>query len=172
MKTFAIILSGGSGTRFSGDFPKQFSKLGGKTVIEHTIKIFQESNCIDGIVLVIRNEDKNFFYKICNNFSKVIKIVSGGATRFDSSKAGLISLEDIAGNNDNILIHDGARPFVSEAILKSCVSELIKSKAIDVVVPSNDTIVEVVQRNNKHHLISIPNRNHLRRGQTPQGFKY
>lgn len=172
MKTFAVILSGGSGTRFGEETPKQLSKLGGKTIIEHTIKVFQSSVLIKGIVIVTRKEEKILLSEICKNFSKVIKIVCGGMTRSDSSKAGLIALEGVAEPDDNVLIHDAVRPFVSESILQRCVAALIHSKAIDVVIPSNDTVVEIVSKNNKNQLLSIPNRSSLRRGQTPQGFKY
>lgn len=172
MKTFAIILSGGSGVRFNEDVPKQLAKLGGKTIIEHTLKVFQECSVIDAIIVVVRKEDKNLSNEICKSFSKIIKVVSGGVTRFDSSSAGLIALEDVAKEDDNVLIHDAVRPFVSEDILQRCVIALAESKAIDVVVSSNDTIVEVINKNNREQLRSIPNRSGLRRGQTPQGFKY
>lgn len=172
MKTFAIILSGGSGSRFNSDIPKQLSKLGGKTILEHTLKTFQQSPLIDAIVVVTREEDQNLMGEICRSFSKIIKIVIGGTTRYASTNAGLVSLEDMAKAEDNILIHDAARPFISETILQKCIETLRVFNAIDVVVPSADTIVEITTRDNTERLLSIPNRSTLRRGQTPQGFKY
>ena len=80
MKNYGIILASGSGSRYSSDIPKQFIKIAGKTVLEHTIEIFEKSNNIDETILVItpdyRHIAENLLLK--NNYKKVIKLLNGG----------------------------------------------------------------------------------------------
>ena len=166
LKTYAIILASGSGIRFGTDKPKQFQKLSGKMIIEHTLDVFEQNNYIDKIIIVVNPDWIDLCESILlkNNYKKVIKIIRGGKTRQESSYIGINSIPDIEAN---VLIHDAVRPLVSQTIISECVKSLKLYKAIDVAIPSADTIIHV----NKNNIIKkIPNRNHLRRGQTPQAF--
>lgn len=166
MKNYAIILASGNGSRYGSDIPKQFVKIAGKTVFEHTIDAFESSKEIDDIVVVITPDYRDFAEELLlkNNYKKVKNLLNGGATRKESSSIGVASiLEDEA----NVIIHDCARPFITHKIIENCVKALEKYDAVDVAIPSADTIIKV-----KDDIIeSIPERKFLKRGQTPQCFK-
>ena len=166
LKNYGIILASGTGNRYGADIPKQFVKIAGKTVFEHTIEIFEKSKYIDEIIVVITPEYRHFGEELIakNNFKKISKLLNGGETRKESSSIGIQSIDD---NEANVIIHDCARPFLSQRIIKDCVIALETYNAVDVAIPSADTIITV-----KDNVISkIPERKYLRRGQTPQCFK-
>ncbi|MBE7710052.1 MAG: 2-C-methyl-D-erythritol 4-phosphate cytidylyltransferase [Cyanobacteria bacterium SIG32] len=166
LKNYAIILASGSGSRYGSDIPKQFIKIAGKTILEHTVEIFEKSNVIDDIIIVITPEYRHVAENILlkNSYKKVSHLLNGGETRKDSSFIGINSIEEAEAN---VLIHDCARPFLTQTIIDNCVEALEKYSAIDVAIPATDTVIEV---DNK--IISkIPNRSKLMRGQTPQCFK-
>ena len=166
MKNYGIILASGLGNRYSSDIPKQFIKIAGKTVIEHTIEVFEKSKYIDNVIIVITPEYRHFAEEILlkNNFKKIVKLLNGGTTRKESSYIGISSIED---EEANVIIHDCARPFLSQKIIQNCIEALKTYNAVDVAIPSADTIIKV-----KDNLIeSIPERKYLKRGQTPQCFK-
>jgi len=97
---YGLILASGSGTRFSSDLPKQFAKIAGKTVIEYTIDVFEKSNCIDKIILVMEPNYRYLLKEILlkNNYKKVIKVLNGGETRKESSSIGVSSIDDAEAN--------------------------------------------------------------------------
>ncbi len=164
MRNIAIILSSGSGSRFNSDIPKQFYKIKNKTVLEYSIEAFQNHDGIDEIIAVTNPDYIQETKNITNKYSKVTKVVSGGETRQISSYNGVFSIE----NNDcNVLIHDGARPFVSKTIINECITALKEHKAVNVAIESSDTIIEVDENN---IIQSVPPRNKIRRCQTPQCF--
>lgn len=165
MKIYAIILASGVGSRYNSDKPKQFEKIGGKTILEHTIEIFDNS-IVDAIIVIITPEYRFLCEKILkkNNYKKDIKILNGGATRKESSYIGVSSISD---DEAKVIIHDCARPFLSNRIINDCVSALDKYDAIDVAIPSADTIITV----DGSIIKNIPDRKLLMRGQTPQCFK-
>ena len=164
---YGIILASGTGSRFGHELPKQFVKIAGKTVIEHTINVFEQSRYIDKIIVVITPEYRDFFENILlkNHFKKIYKVLNGGATRKESSSIALAAIPD---GPDHVIIHDCARPFLSQDIIESCYAALQKHDAVDVAIPSVDTLIEV---DNDNYIKNIPDRKYLRRGQTPQCFK-
>lgn len=164
----AIILASGSGTRFNDSQPKQFAKLAGLPVLVHTLKVFESSRQITGIVVVTQEEYVEQIWKLAdqNGLSKVVKVVVGGATRQESSFIGISCCDS---DTDYVLIHDSVRPFVTNRIIADLVAAVIDHKAVDTVIPSADTIVEVDQDG---YISSIPDRSRLRRGQTPQAFSH
>ena len=87
LKNYGIILASGTGSRYNSDIPKQFIKIAGKTVLEHTVEIFENSDKIDEIILVITPDYRHIAENILlrNNFKKITKLLNGGATRKDSS---------------------------------------------------------------------------------------
>ncbi|EOX6179196.1 TPA: SDR family NAD(P)-dependent oxidoreductase [Escherichia coli] len=107
--------------------------------------------------------------EICkkNQWKKVTKVFNGGKERFDSTYSALQGLEG-EDNNSNILLHDAVRPLINESIINNCIDALRNFEAVDVVIPSADTLVEVYDDG---CISNIPNRAVMRRGQTPQAFK-
>ncbi len=168
MKNIAVILSGGSGSRFGGALPKQFTKLAGKAIIEYTIDVFQNSDEIDEIIIVSQIQHIHLTWEIIkkNKWSKITKVVTGGTERFDSTYSALTTLR---GNEARckVLFHDAVRPLVNQKIISNCLAALQNFDAVDVVISSADTLVEVYDDG---CISSIPNRSFMRRGQTPQAF--
>ena len=166
MKNYAIILASGTGNRYGDEIPKQFVKIAGKTILEHTVEIFEKAELIDEIIVVITPEYRDFAIKILNNnnYKKITKLLNGGALRKDSSYIGISSIED---EEANVLIHDCARPFLTQNIISDCIEALKEYDAVDVAIPATDTIIKV----GDNKIISIPKRSELMCGQTPQCFK-
>ena len=161
----AVILAGGVGARVGLGIPKQFLKVAGKSLIEHTIGVFETSNHISEIVIMMNPEWMDEVDALVSRakFSKVTKILPGGSTRNETTQLALANFND----NDIVLFHDAVRPLIDEQIIRNCVSLLNEYQAIDVVIPSADTLVIV---DNEGFIQDIPPRASFRRGQTPQGF--
>lgn len=166
-KTQMIVLAGGSGNRFGGEVPKQFVKISGKTIIEHTLDKLELNKNIDSIIIVINQDYYDYMNEIIlkNNFIKVKKIIKGGVTRQESSYAGLLACDQ---DTDYVLFHDAIRPFVSDRIINDTITALHTYEAVDVAIPSADTLVKV---NEDNIIEEIPDRKYIMRGQTPQGFR-
>lgn len=166
-KNLAIILAGGAGTRLNKETPKQFLKIEDKSIIEHTIERFEFHALIDHIFIVTNPEYYDQTLKIVNirDFKKVKKVLKAGKTRQESSRIGVFSAVN---DYENVLIHDAVRPFISDEIIENVLKELETYSAVNVAIPSNDTIIEIDEKN---IIKKIPDRNFLRRVQTPQAFK-
>ena len=165
-KNYGIILASGNGNRFGTEIPKQFMKIARKTVLEHTIEIFENAPEIDKIIVVITPEYRHMAEEILsrNKYLKIACMPNGGQTRKDSSLIGINSIDE---EEANVLIHDCARPFLTQRIITDCVRALDKYEAIDVAIPATDTIIET----NDDFITNIPNRAKSKFGQTPQCFK-
>ena len=163
-----VIVAAGSGSRMKRDINKQFIKLDGKEIIAYTIEKFYKSEDIDDIVIVIKeSEEKYFIENIINKYGfDNIKLAYGGKERQDSVYNGIKKLNR---NCEIVLIHDGARPFVNEDIIKNSIKETKENNAVVVGVPVKDTIKVVDSDGN---IVDTPNRSLLWSVQTPQSFKY
>lgn len=151
-------------------YNKQYLTLDGMPIIAHTVRVFQEADCIDAIYLVSPEQEIPF----CRSevverygFSKVQAIVPGGAERQHSVHNGLRAMEEIA-PDDLVLIHDGVRPFVTAAMLEASVAAAQASGAAIVAVPVKDTVKVV----HDGVIAETPAREQLWLAQTPQAFRY
>lgn len=167
-KNIAVILAGGTGQRLGEQVPKQFIKVAGKKVIEHTISVFQQHPMIDDICVVCHADyiSELDAIRLANNFTKLTKVIAGGTERYESSLAAINAYENE--EDANIIFHDSVRPLVNERIIDDVLKALTKYDAVDVAVPTTDTIIQVDADN---EIVKIPARHYLRNGQTPQGFK-
>ena len=168
-KIAAIIVAGGSGKRMGGTVKKQFIKLQGKEVLAHTIEKFNQLEEVEEIIVVVGEED---IYKVKKEiveryeFNKVSKVVAGGQERQDSVYNGLMAMND---KIEYVMIHDGARPFISKEILKRVIEETMEYKATIVAVPVKDTIKVINTTTQK--VEDTPKREKLWAVQTPQSFE-
>lgn len=164
-KNIAVILAGGIGSRLGLSTPKQFLKVAGKMVVEHTIDAFEHNSQINEIAVVSNpyyiSDFENMILK--NSWKKVKKILKGGAERYHSSLSAIKAYE---GDDVNLIFHDAVRPLVSQRIINDVVKALDTYTAIDVAMPATDTIIETEGNFIQH----IPDRSKLKRGQTPQAF--
>ena len=165
----AIILAGGKGKRMNSSISKQFIEIKGKPIIYYTIKKFNENKKVDNIVVVLSKEEIEYFKEnILKKYDlKVDKIVIGGAERQDSVYNGLKSLEN--SGTDIVLIHDGARPFISDRIIDDGIEYAAIYGACAPGVMPKDTI-KIKGKSN--FSIDTPNRETLVAIQTPQVFKF
>lgn len=150
-----IIASAGSGKRFGGDVPKQFINLGQETVLEMSVRKFQENEKIDRIILVCPKEYVEKTKELTKKFSKVTDYVVGGKERQDSVYEGLKLVTE-----GMVLIHDGARPFVTQDVIDRVIAKA-KDKSVVPCVKVKDTIRTLNGNLNRDELFSV---------QTPQGF--
>nr|WP_027700797.1 2-C-methyl-D-erythritol 4-phosphate cytidylyltransferase [Clostridioides mangenotii] len=162
-----VVVAAGSGKRMNIGINKQFIKLGEKEVIAHTIQVFYINKDIDEIVVCIKPEEEEYFLdNIINKYNfKGVKIAYGGKERQDSIYNGLKKLDEKC---NIVLIHDGARPFVDDKIIKESIEEAKVKKAVVVGVPVSDTI-KIVKDG---EIESTPDRSLLWAAQTPQVFEY
>ena len=175
-RNIAIILAWWVWSRFWNKKPKQLLKLAGKTILEHTIDKFIlwiDKWYIHNIIISTKkeyiDEVEQMILKKYSDYKKYINVISWWNTRQESSYNALLFLkEKWFSNEDNILIHDAVRPFITEKIIKDSINALNKYDSIDVAIPATDTIIKVDENN---FIENIPNRNFLRRWQTPQWFK-
>ncbi|MBN8049492.1 MULTISPECIES: 2-C-methyl-D-erythritol 4-phosphate cytidylyltransferase [Paraclostridium] len=163
-----VIVAAGTGSRMKKDINKQFIKLKNKEIVAHTIEKFYNSENIDDIVVVIREDEEEYFNKNIKEkygFTN-IKVAHGGNERQDSVFNGIKMLKKEC---DVVLIHDGARPFVTDDIIKKSINKANEHNAIVVGVKVKDTIKVVSDNGN---IVDTPNRSYLWAVQTPQVFKY
>ena len=160
----AVIVAGGSGTRFGGD--KMLAELVGEPVIVHTLRAFQESPLVDEIILVARQEMLSGMAAMCAQYgiSKLRLAVPGGKTRAESSYAGVMSASPQSGI---IAIHDGARPLVSRQIIEDAIWQAHLHGAAVPAIPVRDTI----KLAKDHIVFGTPDRAELFAVQTPQCFQ-
>ncbi len=164
-KVVAILLAAGRGARMNSTIKKQFIEINEKPILYYSLKAFQES-AVDEIILVTDTEDMKF----CQtelvdkyNFTKVTKMVQGGNERFRSVLEGL----KVCGNCDYVLIHDSARPFLSQNLIRDILDEVKVHRAVIPAVPTKDTIKVV---NAKGEVENTPARTSIYLAQTPQAF--
>lgn len=164
-RNIAVILAGGVGKRLGLSTPKQFFKVAGKMVVEHTVDVFERNPRIDEIAIVSNPYFISEFENITlrNGWRKVKRILKGGKERYDSS---LAAIQAYADEDVSLIFHDAVRPLLSQRVLDDVIDALDSHDAIDVAVPSADTIIEV----EGDYISAIPDRSRLRRGQTPQAF--
>lgn len=166
-RVVAVVLGGGTGSRFGGALPKQFEKLAGRTVIEHTLERFDRSRLIDEIFVVVPSPYRALMEELLStpSFGKVTKVLNGGQTRQESSYIGITACSH---DTTKVILHDAVRPFVSDRIIRDVVRALDRHAAVDVAIPTDDTIIRIGE---DQKIDTIPDRSRLRRGQTPQGFR-
>lgn len=163
----AIIVAAGSGSRFGTEKPKQFAELLGKPLIIHTLERFEACPAVDEIVLVLSEEGCAEFQISDLKFQipKLKTTVIGGATRAESVKNGLDSLE--AANDAIVAVHDGARPLVTSGEIAAVIAKAAETGAACLVTPVNDTIKTI----RGGEIAGTLDRDKLRRALTPQAFK-
>lgn len=163
----AVILAGGRGSRMHSDIQKQYMLLNGRPLISYALEVFERS-CADDLVLVTGAGEAEFVQKEILpplSLTKLRRIVTGGKERYHSVYEGLKALQDC----DYVLIHDGARPLVTEAIISRAVQAAVRDDACVVGMPVKDTI-KVADAGGFAE--STPDRSRLWQVQTPQAFSY
>lgn len=166
-KCTAIVLAAGQGKRMGTKVQKQYLEIQGKPVLYYSLKAFQESDLIDEIILVVGEGQKEYCKKeIVDKYSvqKVKRIVQGGSERYYSVWNGLQAIVD----EGYVFIHDGARPFINDAILNRAYESVMQHNACVVGMPVKDTI-KIADADG--FAKETPNRSMVWAVQTPQVFE-
>lgn len=163
--TAVIILAGGSGSRMGTDTPKQFIRVSGKPILLYSFETLRKHMPEATIVVVVSIDHLQEINDLFSKFHNCL-VVPGSSSRQGSTLQGLKALSKL--KPTNVLIHDAARPFLSGQIIFEVLQALEKHEAVDVAIPSVDTII--VQQDG--FIQNIPKRKDLMRGQTPQAFRY
>lgn len=161
------LLAGGTGTRMGSAEPKQLLEVGGRTLLEHALRAFHRHPLVAEVVVVMAPDHVDAARSVVAGGygDKVVAVVPGGRTRTESTRAALAVIGEGA---CHLLVHDAARPLVTQRIITDCFEALATYPAVNVAVESTDTIVEV----GADGLVSgTPPRDRMRRVQTPQGFR-
>lgn len=167
-KSIAIVLAAGQGKRMKSKIQKQFLLIKEKPVLYYSLNCFEKSQYVDEIILVTQEECREYCQREIVDkygFHKVTYIIAGGRERYDSVYQGLLAAEEC----DYVYIHDGARPFITEEILKRASDAVHQEGACVVAVPSKDT----VKISDEHGaVVNTPDRSFVWSIQTPQAFSY
>lgn len=166
-KFAAIVLSAGVGSRMKSDIPKQYMDLAGKPVIYYSLKAFEDAG-FSSIVLVCGKEDVEYCKEEIvskHGLKNVTAVVPGGKERYHSVYEGLKAVEQA----DYVFIHDGARPMITQDVIKRLQEAVVKEEAAVAGVPAKDTIKIVDEEN---YVADTPERQYVWQVQTPQCFAY
>ncbi|MBB5325813.1 2-C-methyl-D-erythritol 4-phosphate cytidylyltransferase [Anoxybacillus tepidamans] len=160
-----VIPAAGQGKRMKAGINKQLIKLRHQPVIIHTLKVFEQDDWCQGIVMVVNEAEREQFQELLEKFQikKVLSIVSGGAERQHSVYNGLKAVKE----SDFVLIHDGARPFITIEKIHELVKEANEHGAAVPAVPMKDTVKRVSQG----FVDETVERSSLWAIQTPQAFR-
>ena len=164
----AIVLAAGQGKRMHSKIQKQFLEIQGYPVLYYSLRCFQESPLIRDIILVTGEESVSYCKeKIVQKygFTKVSAIIPGGKERYDSVYAGLCECRDC----EHVLIHDGARPFITEEIIERGLQKVKETGACVIGMPSKDTVKLAYAEG---YVEETPDRKCVWTVQTPQIFSY
>lgn len=171
----AVVLAGGSGTRIGGGNPKQFQRLGGRTMLSYSLALFAQQPEVEAIAIVA---PEPFLPALAQEYlgrktdtdpqGKVAHIVPGGSSRHLSCLRALQALGEYS-HNDFVLFHDADRPFLPKPALQRLVDALQTADAATLVLPVPDSIVEMKAPSTS---LQYLDRNQLRRVQTPQAFRF
>lgn len=159
-----VLLAGGSGTRLDSPVPKQFIRVAGKTIVEHSFSCLASYAPQARIVVTVSADAQEHAKDLFKGTHA--EVIVGGASRQESAHAALKYLR--ASPPKHVILHDAARPFLNHQIIHDVVRALENYDAVDVAIKTTDTII--VERDG--FIQSIPKRDHIYRGQTPQGFRY
>lgn len=166
-KLVAVVLAAGRGKRMNSDIQKQYMELAGKPVLYYSLHAFEKSR-VDEIILVVGKGEVSYCQKRFIDqygFQKISTIIEGGEERFESVYLALCAVKQA----DYVLIHDGARPFITEKIINDSICAVKRYQACVVGMPVKDTI-KIVDEN--QNAVDTPPRNLLWQVQTPQSFSY
>lgn len=166
-RTVAIIAAGGKGTRMELNYNKIFLSVKEKPILAYTLDVFENAPSIDYIILVCSNQDMEQCKKIITeyNYQKIKSVIIGGSTRQESVRNGLNS---IVSQCDIVIVHDAARPLVTEDMLDKTIDEAYRTGAASVGVTPVDTVKNVCGTT----ILETVDRNSLVLIQTPQAFRY
>lgn len=170
LRSVGVLLAGGVGQRVGAATPKQLIEVAGRTIIEHSLAAFERAPEIDEVVVLMTPGYADRVREIvaAGGYRKVSKVVDGGSSRTESTWR---ALRAIGAQECNVLLHDAVRPLLEPRIITECVRALETHEAVNVAIPSSDTIFTAVPEDGGEVIGEVLDRSRLRRSQTPQCFR-
>ncbi|NUR88208.1 MAG: 2-C-methyl-D-erythritol 4-phosphate cytidylyltransferase [Nonomuraea sp.] len=170
LRSVGVLLAGGVGQRVGHEIPKQLIEVAGRTILEHSIAVFDSAPEIDEIVVLMTPGYADRVQEIVDGggYRKVSRIVDGGASRTESTWR---ALQALGAEECDVLLHDAVRPLLEPRIITACVAALRDHEAVNVAIPSSDTVLVAVPGPGGEVIGEVLDRSVLRRSQTPQCFR-
>jgi len=168
MKTVALIVAAGRGTRLGAEIPKQYVALNGHCALRRSIDLILSVETIEQVACVIHPDDRDHYSEATDGLNDAVLTapVMGGDTRAASVRAGLEAL--VAYQPDAVLIHDAARPFMPKTVIDAVMDALATSDGACAGLPVVDALWETSETMAQRSV----SRDGLWRAQTPQGFRF
>ncbi|NNE37599.1 MAG: 2-C-methyl-D-erythritol 4-phosphate cytidylyltransferase [Gammaproteobacteria bacterium] len=168
-RCWAIIPAAGIGSRIGSDVPKQYLKINGKAILEYAIEIFLRHHLIDGVVIVLAENDKAWKDLQINDTENLMTTI-GGVERFHSVLNGLLVLEDKLNQDDWVLVHDAARPCLETSDLDNLINTISTHPTGGILAMS---VRDTMKRSDAdNHICETVDRDGLWHALTPQMFRY
>jgi len=170
-KNYLLFMMGGSGTRAQKDLPKQYILVNGIPIFAYTLKTYEELDFIDGIILVADNYYYNYINKWIKklNIKKVIKIVNAGVCRSESVLNGIKGYENLANDNDILIVHDASAPYVDNFAIMEAINAVNNGYFVTLGVKQCVTVYNVNQNN---EIVDVIPRDEVVPGACPDVFQY
>ena len=166
----AVILAGGIGSRIkTNQLPKQFIMVQGKTILGHTIDIYDQSPSIDQIFLVANKLYYSMVFELSQQYTKVTRVITGGETRNLSVRNSIEALNQICFESDNIIITDAVRPFTLKSEIEDLLNTLGSCECATTATENHETILKL---SDNSEISSVIQRNNLHRQTAPEGYKF
>lgn len=170
MKKVALIFAGGTGERMkTKSIPKQFLIIHSKPIIIHTLEVFEKTQSIDAIVIVMLKDKIEYTRELTQKFDikKVVDVVEGGQTGQESIYNGLNKIHEKFGGDCVVLIHDGVRPLIDSSLLDANIETVLRDGNAISSVPCTETIL---LKDNKNKFDKTVDRSSAYLGRAPQSF--
>lgn len=171
MKTVAVILAGGIGSRVGGKLPKQFLIVNNKPVIVHTIVNFEKNSRVDGIVVVCEKNWIDYLKQMIDDFkiTKIIDVIPGGETGHVSTSNAIFYLKEFLSPDDYVIIHDAARPILPQQAINNMLDVALDKGNASLAIPCHETVIFTEDGESG---IKDLDRTTIMRVQTPQAYRY
>ena len=168
MRVAAIITAGGRGTRLGGDVPKQLRRLGGRTILEHSLAPFEASARVNELIVTLPSDLHANPPALFARLQTPLRLVVGGERRQDSVAAGF---DAVPPETDIVVVHDGARPFCTSSLIERTIDAAVESGAAIAAVRAHDTLKEAAAGNGPAVVLATLPRDRIFLAQTPQAFR-
>ena len=168
MSVAVVIVAAGRGRRLGGEIPKQYLPLGDRTVLRISVEAFLALEAVTQVIVVLHPDDRALYETAMSGVPdmRVLPAVAGAETRAGSVRNGLEALA--AHTPSKVLIHDAARPFITEKVITEVIETLDQTAGACVGVP----VVDAMWRSDGAGGLESVSRDNLWRAQTPQGFRF
>ncbi len=166
-----LLMMGGSGTRFGADIPKQYIKVNDRPIFSYILEGYNKLECVDKIIIVSHADWVDYVYEIAKEIKadKLYRVVTGGATRSESVRNGLLCANEYSNDDDVILIHDATHPYVDKKGTQEVIEGVKEFGGATLASFNYDTVYKM---DDDHILTNIEPRFNIVAGASPEAFTF